>query len=590
MAKFYPPMIGLGARILKIQKNGTDIASFSANEQNVHGDEPIVANIQVVEPDSTIKTNTTGQFNTITGGLLNSCVVNLEPIQSGSGTPSPQNVRPITGHSSVEVDVYGKNRLQTVNTTRTVQGITYTVLDDGSFIANRDSASSNLSYFAITNSINSLDNMQTTPFKSGMTIYASSGISGRVLRCRYANGNYADLTDNTAITLADDIAVVYVEFTGSQSPSNFHFYPMIRVDGDSTWQPYNPSSKQYTVALGQTVYGGSLDVVSGVLTVDRAYAEFDGSNDENWGSASGTGYHQYGISINEAKNSATAITNRFSLIELSDRGNKTGLVSIENDTIFRFALKDSDLLISDVNAWKTWLSSNPIQVCYELATSRTIQLTPQQIDTLIGMNNIVIPDAGQSLDSVIYRGVFAWDDVEDVVEKLDTKKADISAIGTDESGRTTASKAYAVGEHFYKDGKFCTAIASIASGATLTLNTNYVEGTIADAVRYEESAINMSAGLTYSAGFVLRSGRVADIYIYMTAPDASSASVLLGITPFKPQNNFAFLPVYSGAEPYEIVGSVFIRKNTGEIILAKGSSVTSGSLIYIEGSYICQRQ
>lgn len=64
-------------------------------------------------------------------------------------------------------------------------------------------------------------------------------------------------------------------------------------------------------------------------------------------------------------------------------------------------------------------------------------------------------------------------------------KADISSIGTNESG-TTASRAYAVGEHFYKNGKFCTAKTAIASGATFTLGTNYVEGTIADILGEEE--------------------------------------------------------------------------------------------------------
>jgi len=44
-------------------------------------------------------------FNTINGGLLSECKVKLSPIQSGSGTPSPTNVRPITGHTQVEVDV-----------------------------------------------------------------------------------------------------------------------------------------------------------------------------------------------------------------------------------------------------------------------------------------------------------------------------------------------------------------------------------------------------------------------------------------------------------------------------------------------------
>lgn len=60
-----------------------------------------------------------------------------------------------------------------------------------------------------------------------------------------------------------------------------------------------------------------------------------------------------------------------------------------------------------------------------------------------------------------------------------------SVVGTVESG-TTASQPYAVGEHFIRNDKFCTAIAAIASGATLTLNTNYVEGTIAEAMTRTE--------------------------------------------------------------------------------------------------------
>ena len=56
-----------------------------------------------------------------------------------------------------------------------------------------------------------------------------------------------------------------------------------------------------------------------------------------------------------------------------------------------------------------------------------------------------------------------------------------SVVGPVENG-TTASQAYAVGEHFIRNDKFCTAIAAIASGATLTQGTNYVEGTIAEAI------------------------------------------------------------------------------------------------------------
>jgi hypothetical protein len=69
----------------------------------------------------------------------------------------------------------------------------------------------------------------------------------------------------------------------------------------------------------------------------------------------------------------------------------------------------------------------------------------------------------------------------------------VSATGTVEA-ESTASQAYAIGEHFLRNGKFCTAIADIASGAALTLNTNYVEGTIADVLanKYNYSTYNYS--------------------------------------------------------------------------------------------------
>lgn len=76
---------------------------------------------------------------------------------------------------------------------------------------------------------------------------------------------------------------------------------------------------------------------------------------------------------------------------------------------------------------------------------------------------------GQSIDS--------FSDVETAL----ASKAENSVVGTVENG-TTALQPYAVGEHFIRNDKFCTAIAAIASGATLTLNTNYVEGTIAECV------------------------------------------------------------------------------------------------------------
>jgi hypothetical protein len=41
-----------------------------------------------------------------------------------------------------------------------------------------------------------------------------------------------------------------------------------------------------------------------------------------------------------------------------------------------------------VEDFKTWLSTNNIQLMYPLATPTTIQLTPTQIDSLLGRNSV----------------------------------------------------------------------------------------------------------------------------------------------------------------------------------------------------------
>jgi len=44
-------------------------------------------------------------FETINGGMANSCEVTFSPIQSGTGDPSPTNIRPISGWDSVDLVV-----------------------------------------------------------------------------------------------------------------------------------------------------------------------------------------------------------------------------------------------------------------------------------------------------------------------------------------------------------------------------------------------------------------------------------------------------------------------------------------------------
>lgn len=101
-----------------------------------------------------------------------------------------------------------------------------------------------------------------------------------------------------------------------------------------------------------------------------------------------------------------------------------------------------------------------------------------------------------------------------------------SVVGTVENG-TTASQAYAVGEHFIRNDAFCTAIAAIASGATLTQGTNYVEGTIADNI-----ADNYSETETFTGKYWIDGRKIyRTVVIIGYLPNSTSKDVTTNIIP-----------------------------------------------------------
>lgn len=78
-----------------------------------------------------------------------------------------------------------------------------------------------------------------------------------------------------------------------------------------------------------------------------------------------------------------------------------------------------------------------------------------------------------------------------VEESLDDK-CDNSVIGTVEDG-TNPTKAYAVGEHFIRNGKFCTVTVAVTTSSTWTLGSNYVEGYVADEFGIVEELVSLGA-------------------------------------------------------------------------------------------------
>jgi hypothetical protein len=128
--------------------------------------------------------------------------------------------------------------------------------------------------------------------------------------------------------------------------------------------------------------------------------------------------------------------------------------------VWQIQMKDSDY--SDATAFKTAMSG--VQLCYQLATPITYALTPTEIKSLLGDNNIWA-DAGDT--SVTYRA-----DTKLYIEKK-MAGTDIPMIA---DSNIVSGSYFMIGSNLYK------ATANIASGAAVVVGTNATAKTMAEAL------------------------------------------------------------------------------------------------------------
>ena len=187
--------------------------------------------------------------------------------------------------------------------------------------------------------------------------------------------------------------------------TNFDFTFKVEILSNST-----ANLSTYNISFGSagTVYGGSLDVVSGELVVDRASVTVD----ENSNVISGSGGLPFRIDLltgAKASSSASALTGvKCNFLKEVTQSSSWGV-----DGTFSRVTTDAKIVYFKVNSeitttqqLKTFLQSNNLQFVYELATPLTIQLSPTVVKSLRGMNN-VFADSGAILDAEYIRDLTA---------------------------------------------------------------------------------------------------------------------------------------------------------------------------------------
>ena len=230
-------------------------------------------------------------------------------------------------------------------------------------------------------------------------LYAASGniavngtLSGRNAIC-------IDLTQMFGSTKADEIYAMEqaqagsgVAYFKSLFPKDYYPYNageqtcVSAVNGD-------PYTKQ-TISLGQTVYGGTLDVTTGVLTITWAMVDMGSLS---WTYYTGATNPIFYADIADGKNggigvaSALIISSQYRLASNECMGAPSfstfgDFIFAQNSVASACRVLIRDTRYTDAPTFTTAMSG--VQLVYELATPTTVQLTPTEVATLLGQNNI----------------------------------------------------------------------------------------------------------------------------------------------------------------------------------------------------------
>ena len=327
--------------------------------------------------------------------------VNLRVVSGSTITPNGAKYCTVTinGEYQTGVEVMGRNLFDASKlSTKTQGGATVTNNGDGSFTI---SGSGNLTgTFSASFYYSSDDALRL--LKPG-ELYANEYAScipqfmfGIREKNSFVQGKFIDNANKEAEITEDDLSKIKsgkyslsVAFFSEQgvaiTPCTIK--PIIYQDGDGTWQPYHHTA--LSIPLTSPLYEGDkicyvkpgesyVDSDGDTVVADRmlygCYREngrvvFDGSEDEAW-AFENINNNRTNITLENCYNLYTVQSAKCNLFKYNvnvytDAGNEIGFIVYLNLLYIRFG---SDSEVNSLEALKTWLQSNNLEVVYKLAT------------------------------------------------------------------------------------------------------------------------------------------------------------------------------------------------------------------------------
>ena len=357
------------------------------------------------------------------------CKASWEPVQEGSGTPSPENIRRIKGRDTVKVERCGENVIELLSTNDSSSGIKIAVDAEKNITLNGTTVGKNNIIIGMCR-LHWVAGKTYTMYVKKVGGSASLG-SGDGITFAYSlftqdyNSYFRGDTRSTNLNayIASDAALAETELVfmlqcwrDGTVFNNFKLEFGV-VEGTSVPTTYTPYTGQTsTLTLPRVIYGGTVDAVTGEGQETWKVLTLDGT--EEWKYESNVYFVAYSILSNpplETSGKCSHFIYRY---------------YYGGDNIFCTgnAVKVGAILTAkyaDVDEWKSYLAAQyaagtPVQVCYKLAEPVPFTATgAQPIPALSGVNTI-LTDADSATVTGRADPIKRITDLEDAVASMTT--------------------------------------------------------------------------------------------------------------------------------------------------------------------------
>ena len=331
-------------------------------------------------------------FTTDLAKAPKSLIITLEPVQAGSGDPSPTNPRSISGRSSVVLKQIAENMLTDKFTTGTFGTVTFTV--DGGAVKTSGTASSITAFRSDAVSVTEGQEYKLTgcPSGGGNSTYRLDvrDTSGNIIDgLNYDSGSGATFTIPTGTTQIK----IGIRIASGVDTTGLVFMPILVKSTDV------PTEHTATIPTPPgTVYGGEIDWVNGKLKVTHAIVDMGSLTWTTAGTDTTGVYRRQTQSIKDVIKKVSAssikadmycecyatITMDNTYTKIQGIGvNKSGYVAVYDPNY------NGE---NDNDTFKTSVTGR--YLCYPLETPIEYNISTDEITLAVGENNLWIEDSG----------------------------------------------------------------------------------------------------------------------------------------------------------------------------------------------------